>query len=297
MIPPLCRSFDLCGQVTPEAAALTGLCPGTPVAGGMFDIDACAIAMAVTSPDQLCTITGTWSINEFISTQPKLGTKVAMNSLYAIPGYYLLEECSPTSAGNLEWNLKQLAAGLDLPQGESLYDGVNHLVDSISPEDCQVYYLPFLYGSNAHPLAKASFLGLTSYHTAAHMLRAVFEGVAFSHKVHIDRLLTARQAPSVIRMGGGAANSAVWSQMFADVLNLPIQQVSGVRELGSLGCAMAAGVAAGIYTDYSQAAQSMVRMGTPILPDPDRHAIYQAKFETYQAISSALDTIWDRFIV
>ena len=158
MIPPLCRSFDLCGQVTPEAAALTGLCPGTPVAGGMFDIDACAIAMAVTSPEQLCTITGTWSINEFISTQPKLGTKVAMNSLYAIPGYYLLEECSPTSAGNLEWNLKQLAAGLDLPQGQSLYDGVNHLVDSISPEDCQVYYLPFLYGSNAHPLATASFL-------------------------------------------------------------------------------------------------------------------------------------------
>ena len=251
----------------------------------------------MTSPDQLCTITGTWSINEFISTEPKLGTKVAMNSLYAIPGYYLLEECSPTSAGNLEWNLKQLAAGLDLPQDQSLYDGVNHLVDSISPEDCQVYYLPFLYGSNAHPLAKASFLGLTSYHTAAHMLRAVFEGVAFSHKVHIDRLLTARQEPAVIRMGGGAANSAVWSQIFADVLNLPIQQVSGVRELGALGSAMAAGVAAGIYPDYSQAAQAMVRMGTPILPDPGRHAVYQAKFETYQAISSALDTIWDRFVV
>lgn len=297
MIPPLCRSFDLCGQVTPEAAALSGLCPGTPVAGGMFDIDACAVAMAVTSPDQLCTITGTWSINEFISPEPKLGTKVAMNSLYAIPGYYLLEECSPTSAGNLEWVLKQLAAGLELPQGQPLYDGVNQLVDAIPPEDCQVYYLPFLYGSNAHPLAKASFVGLTTYHTAGHMLRAVFEGVAFSHKVHIDRLLTARQAPAVIRMGGGAANSAVWSQMFADVLNLPIQQISGVKELGAMGSAMAAGVAAGIYSDYTQAVQAMVRMGAPILPDQARHCIYQSKFETYQAISAALDTVWDRFVV
>lgn len=297
MIPPLCRSFDVCGHVTPEAAALSGLCPGTPVAGGMFDIDACAIAMAVTSPEQLCTITGTWSINEFISPEPKLGTQVAMNSLYAIPGYYLLEECSPTSAGNLEWVLKQLAAGLELPQDRSLYDAVNQLVDAIPPEDCQVYYLPFLYGSNAHPLARSCFLGLTTYHTAAHMLRAVFEGVAFSHKVHIDRLLTARKAPAVINMGGGAANSAVWSQMFADVFGLPIQQISGVTELGAMGSAMAAGVAAGIFTDYAQAAQAMVRMGPPILPDPARHEIYRSKFETYQAITAALDPIWARFTV
>lgn len=297
MVAPLCASFDLCGHVTPQAAQLTGLCPGTPVAGGMFDIDACAVAMDITSPDQLCTITGTWSINEFISPQPKLHTQVAMNSLYAIPGYYLLEECSPTSAGNLEWALKQLAGGLDFPADKPLYDSVNQLVASIPPENCQVYYLPFLYGSNAHPLAKASFLGLTTYHTAAHMLRAVFEGVAFSHKVHIDRLLTARTPPTVVRMAGGAANSPVWVQMFADVLNLPIQRVEGVRELGALGSAMAAAVAAGLYADYPQAVRAMVRVSQPILPNPAAHAVYQAKFETYQAISAALDTVWDRFTV
>ena len=296
-IAPLCSSFDLCGQITPEAAALTGLCPGTPVAGGMFDIDACALAMDITSPDQLCTITGTWSINEFISPQPKLHTQVAMNSLYAIPGYYLLEECSPTSAGNLEWALAQLSSSLELPQGPERYDAVNQLVDSIPPEDCQVYYLPFLYGSNVHPLAKAGFLGLTTYHTAAHMLRAVYEGVVFSHKVHIDRLLTARSTPTVVRMAGGAANSQVWSQMFADVLGLPIQRVSGVRELGALGSAMAAAVAAGLYPDYQTAAQAMVRVTAPIFPNPERQAIYQAKFETYQAITSALEPVWDRFQV
>ena len=297
-IPPLCNSFDLCGSVTQEAAQLTGLRPGTPVAGGMFDIDASAVAMDITSPDQLCTITGTWSINEFISPQPRLHTQVAMNSLYAIPGYYLLEECSPTSAGNLEWFLDQLAGSLELPVGgPERYDRINRLVDSIAPEDCQVYYLPFLYGSNAHPLAKGSFLGLTNYHTAAHLLRAVYEGVAFSHKVHIQRLLTARSAPTVVRMAGGAANSQVWSQMFADVLDLPIQRIKGVRELGALGSAMAAAVAAGLYPDYSSAAQAMVRVSEPIQPNPERRAVYQSKFETYQAITAALDTVWDRFQV
>jgi sugar (pentulose or hexulose) kinase len=103
MIPPLRYSAEHCGAVTVEAAALTGLAPGTPVAGGMFDIDSCAIAMSITRPEQLCTITGTWSINEFIAKAPITGTCVAMNSLYAIPGFYLLEELSATSAENLEW--------------------------------------------------------------------------------------------------------------------------------------------------------------------------------------------------
>lgn len=297
MLPPMCGSFDLCGHVTDEAAEQTGLCPGTPVAGGMFDIDACAVAMNITSPDQLCTITGTWSINEFISPQPKLNTQVSMNSLYAIPGYYLLEECSPTSAGNLDWVLEQLAGGLKLPQDKPLYNGVNQLVSSIPPEDCQVYYLPFLYGSNAHPLARASFLGLTNYHSAAHMLRAVFEGVAFSHKVHIDRLLSARTPPEIVRMAGGAARSPVWVQMFADVLGLPVQRIAGVRELGALGSAIAAAVAAGLYPGYDQAVQAMVRTGEPVWPDPAAHAVYLEKFETYQAISAAMDTVWDRFKV
>ena len=220
-----------------------------------------------------------------------------MNSLYAIPGYYLLEECSPTSAGNLEWAIEQLAPSLHLPQDRPIYKSVDQLVAAVAPEDCQVYYLPFLYGSNAHPLAKAGFVGLTTYHTAAHMLRAVFEGVVFSHKVHINRLLTARDAPTVVRMAGGASNSAVWVQMFADALNLPIQRVEGVRELGALGSAMAAAVAAGIYPDYKSAARAMVRVSAPVLPDPEAHAVYQSKFETYQAISNALDTVWDRFTV
>lgn len=297
MIPPPCGSFDLCGHVTEEAARRTGLRPGTPVAGGMFDIDACAVAMDITSPDQLCTITGTWSINEFISPVPRLHTQVAMNSLYALPGYYLLEECSPTSAGNLDWALQQLSGALDLPGDRPLYQSVNELVDAIPPEDCQVYYLPFLYGSNAHPLAKASFLGLTTYHSAAHMVRAVFEGVAFSHKVHIDHLLTAREAPAVVRMAGGAANSPVWVQMFADVLNLPIQRVTGVRELGALGGAIAAAVAAGLFADPQAAIRAMVRTGEPVAPNAAAHRIYQEKFETYKALSAALDTVWPRFTV
>jgi L-xylulokinase len=78
------------------------------------------------------------------------------------------------------------------------------------------------------------------------MLRAVYEGVTFSAKKHIDRLLSVREKPNALRLAGGAANSKLWVRIFADVLGLPIETVNGVSELGALGAAMAASVAAKI---------------------------------------------------
>jgi L-xylulokinase len=295
-LAPIKYSYELCGTICEEASKLTGLPVGTPVAGGMFDIDACAIGADVTSTEELVTIAGTWSINEFISKEPIMDGNIAMNSLYAIPGYYLAEECSATSSGNLEWYLENCMKGEIIPNGKNLYEYVNELVDGVKPEESDVYYLPFLYGSNAHPLGKAAFVGLTTYHNKAHMLRAIYEGVVFSHKRHIDRLLSSRKPPEAIRMAGGPVQSKVWVQMFADVLGYPVETVDA-QELGALGCAMAAAVAAGIYKDYKDAAEHMVRVSDRIYPDPEKTAIYQKKYEKYMMVSNALDTVWGQFEV
>ena len=297
MIPAVRYSSENLGAVTAEAAEKTGLKAGTPVAGGMFDIDSCAIALSVTKPEDFCTITGTWTINEFISKTPVTGTAIAMNSLYAIPGYYLIEESSSTGAGNLEWIIEHLFKNEPVPPGKKLYMTLDELAESAGAEDTDVYFLPFLQGSNRHPLAKASFAGLTSFHTRAHLLRAVYEGVVYSAKHHIDKLLSVREKPAAVRMGGGAARSAFWVQMFADILELPIETVTGVKELGALGCAMAAACAAGIYRDYTEAASAMVRISAPVYPDPKTAPCYRAKYEKYTAVSAALDTVWSRFEV
>jgi L-xylulokinase len=296
-LAPLCHSDMPCGHVTHEAAQLTGLIEGTPVAGGMFDIDACALALAVTEPEQLCTITGTWSINEFISKVPITGTAIAMNSLYAMPGYYLIEESSATSAGNLDWVLRNIAGKPDKFTADSIYAEAERMADSVRPDECDVYWLPFLYGTNAHPLAKGSLVGLTNYHNTAHVLRAVYEGVAFSHKMHIEHLLSTCKPPKAIRMGGGAVQSDFWVQMFADVLGYPIETVKGVTELGTLGCAMAASVAAGIYHDYKKATENMVRIDPPVNPDQEKQGLYARKYNKYLAVVKALDTVWNQFTV
>ena len=107
-LPPLRHAADICGFVTKAASEKTGLLQGTPVAAGMFDVDACGIATGLSDTEKLCMIAGTWSINEFIAKKPVLNSSVDLNSMFCIPGYYLIEESSPTSAGNLEWFIHNL---------------------------------------------------------------------------------------------------------------------------------------------------------------------------------------------
>jgi L-xylulokinase len=85
---------------------------------------------------------------------------------------------------------------------------------------------------------------MTGRHTRAHVLRAIYEGVVFSHKYHLERLLKLRDAPRAIRMSGGVTRSQAWVQLFADVLQLPVE-LTEAEELGTLGAAMCAMVAVG----------------------------------------------------
>lgn len=293
-LPPLKRSFDLCGKVTREAADLTGLKEGTPVMAGMFDVNACGIASGLGDEKQLCMIAGTWSINEFLAKHPIISPSVSLNSMFCIPGYFLIEESSPTSAGNMEWFIRQLMSCEYAEcerKGTSIYDLTNAWAEEISPGDCDLIFLPFLNGSNVNPLAKGTFIGLSSYHSKKHMLRAVYEGIVFSHAAHVARLLQSREAPRTIRLSGGVANSKVWVQIFADVLQIPIETIEN-KELGAQGAAMAAGIGAGIYSDYSDAIERTVNITGLVEPRKEYGELYQKKYEKYCLVIQALNEVW-----
>jgi len=293
-LPPLKHSTDVCGLVTPEVAAQTGLPAGIPVAGGMFDIDACAIAMDILSDDKYCVIAGTWSINGFISRQPVTDHSVMMNSIYALPDYYFIEESSPTSAGNHEWFIEQFMSEekqLAEARGISVYRLTDDMAAAVAPEDHDIIFLPYLYGSNYNPRAKASLIGLDSSHTRAQIIRAVMEGICLGHRVHLEKLL-AHKRPSVIRLAGGAANSPFWVQMFADIFQLPVETLES-SELGALGCAMAASVADGHYQDLAAASHAMVRVKQRYEPQSALAGIYDRKYRRFRQFSEQLDTLWE----
>ena len=295
-LPPLCDAVEICGHVTPEAAERCGLMAGTPVIGGMFDIDACALAVGVTDESALCMIAGTWSINEYLQRTPVLDGTVRMNSLFCLPEYYLIEESSPTSAGNNEWFLRQLLPEVKQAaeaEGRSIYDVMNAWVEEIPPQEFVPVFLPFLMASNVHPNARGAFVGMNVSHTRRHLARSVYEGIVFCHKYHVDKLLQNRQTPPrCLRLAGGAARSRVWTQMFADVMQLPVETVS-VNETGALGCAVAAAAALGDYAALDEAAAHMCRIAPAVQPRPEYARIYDRKYALYLRTIDCLDGLWD----
>jgi len=294
LLPPIKQTADICGHVTAEAADQTGLREGMPVAGGNFDIDSCGLASGMVNAKQLCMVAGTWGNNQYISKKPVVSKDVFMTSRYSIPGYYLMLEGSATSASNLEWFVTEFFGAEKEraeKQGTSVYELCNELAGAVKPEDSSVVFLPFLYGSNAGPDAKSCLVGLTGWHNRGHVIRAIYEGVVFGHKTHVEKLLQFRDMPEKICFTGGAARSEVWVQIYADVFGVPVEIPAGT-ELGALGAAICAAVAADCYDSYEQAVRAMVKVARVQQPNPDMKEVYAQKYKRYKKVISALEPVW-----
>ena len=138
-------------------------------------------------------------------------------------------------------------------------------------------------------------MGLDGWQTRGHVLRAIYEGIVFSHRWHMERLLQFRAPPARIRLSGGAARSEIWVQMFADILQTPVEVPSGT-ELGALGAAIGAAVAAGCYPTYEAACAAMVRMSRTCEPNRALADVYQAKYARYRKVLDALAPLWSELV-
>jgi L-xylulokinase len=295
LLPPLVRSAEICGEVTAQAAAQTGLKAGTPVAGGMFDIDACALASGIVDGGLMSLVAGTWGVHQYIAQEPLIDPELFMTSCYSMPGWYLMLEGSPTSAGNLDWFVTEFLAGeAPAAPGCSAFERCQQMAAAVQPQETDPVFLPFLYGSNATPGARGSLLGMQGRHHRGHVARAVYEGVVFAHQTHLLRLLRYRTAPTSIRFTGGATRSPFWVQMFADCFQIPIEIPAGT-ELGALGAAIAAAVACGLYADFPTAVAAMTSIARRYEPDPGRQAMYAAKRRRYESAIAALAPVWEEF--
>lgn len=296
LFPPVKYSSDICGYITKEVAKITGLKVGTPVAGGLFDIDACAIATGITDNRQLCIIAGTWSINQYISDKPVIDKDIFMTSLYCMKGYWLVMEGSTTSASNLEWFVQQFLneeKRIAKEQGQSVYAACDKMVEKTKPEDSSIIFLPFLFGSNFDADAKSCFIGLNGWNKKEHILRAIYEGIVFSHFHHLEKLFKHREKPKSIRISGGASRSRVWVQIFADILQIPIEVTEG-SELGTLGAVMCSGVATGIYDSFKEAAQKMIKVSYICTPNKKNKDLYMKKYRNFKDIIDRLSAEWKK---
>ena len=94
------------------------------------------------------------------------------------------------------------------------------------------------------------------------------------------------------RLAGGVANSEVWTQMFADVMQCPVE-IADVGETGAMGCAMSAAVGVGDYADLAAAAAGMTRIRQRVEPRMEYAGIYARKYELYCRAVVALEPVWE----
>jgi L-xylulokinase len=291
-LPELVASTDVVGTLTATAADELGLAAGTPVVGGLFDVAASAFGSGAAAEGILSIVAGTWSINAVVTSQPLVDKRLLMTTSFADAQRWMAIEASATSAANLSWFASEAFVDDD---GESSAGSVfDRCCDAAAAAELRLsnpIYHPFLYGSPTDPQAKAGFYGVAGSHGRGDLARAVLEGVAFGHRRHVDDLVDVGALADRVRLTGGGARNAFWSQMFADVLRMPIE-VPDAQETGARGAALAAGVGIGMYRDVDAAMEKATGVARSHQPNVEEADVYTQRFEIYLQLVEAMAPVW-----
>ena len=176
---------------------------------------------------------------------------------------YIIGGASNNGAIVLQW-LKE-----NILQIDSTYDTFTGMAETIAPGCDDLLLLPYILGERA-PLwnsnARAVYWGLDIKHTAAHMVRAAMEAVAFN-TYSIGKILMEKATVDTIYANGGFTESAPWVQMLSDMFNLPVV-VPIMEESSAFGAVMIGMQALKIPTAFT------VENGKCYQPDLARHEIY-----------------------
>ncbi len=277
--PKVIASTEIAGELKAPAASDLGVPPGIPVVAGAGDVPSCAVGSGAVKDGEVHIYLGTSSwvathldnraVNPFAAT----GTLCA-----AEPGKYILIATQETAGASMEWVRQKIV-------GETMdYDTINGLVEKCEPGAGGVFFFPWLMGERV-PVDDASlrggFVNLSLDHDRSHLLRAVFEGVAFNNlwALGVVEKLLGKPVPTV-RITGGGAQSNVWCQIMADVLGKPVERVANPQFCGVRGAALIALRALG-EIERLDAWSDLVEVTDRFEPRPETRDLYASRYRSF----------------
>lgn len=213
LLPEIVPSRSIVGRV--RDGALPGVPEGTPVIAGSLDVAAAAEGLGIRDAGQTLCILGTTfcvlrMIEDSVSEWPRIGS-----ILYSLsPERSLRLLASLNGSAVLDWG-RRLFGGLEIHRAEEE-------ASRIEPGANGLCFLPFIFGERApfrDAAASGSFMGLRAHHERAHMLRAIYEGLAMVVRMCIDSMGSCGTSEgSEVIVAGGAAGSALFCGILADLL-------------------------------------------------------------------------------
>jgi len=291
LFPPVNPSGTPVGGVRSDVAAYLELAPDTPVAVCGHDHATAAFAMNVTSPGKVFDSMGTaetliGALPERLLTEDDFRSGLIYGCHVARGRGYWLGSLS-ASGGSVEWLRKQLS---NKPLS---YDEIDTLLASARPVPTEILYFPYLLGSgppHTDSLVRGAFIGLSSSHGRADLLKAVLEGTVYEVEFirQAGEHITGQPIPVLVTAGGGTRNRA-WLQIKADVSGCRIE-ASAEPEATLLGAALVAGIGSGLYRSEFEAFASLCPNPVEVFePDSERHEIYQRLYQHgYLVLQEAL---------
>lgn len=219
---------------------------------------------------------------------------------YVIKGKYVTYAFSYTGGALMQWctstlakKEKELANEANMTineylEGQYANDRKSENIDPDCPSG--MLLLPHFAGAATPYMdtgSKGALLGMTTATTTADIYRACMEGITYEMYLNYKNVLAQGAHPKKLHATGGGAHSAVWMQMKADMLGIPMVALKTV-DAGTVGSAMLTGIAMGVFEDLTDAASHMVEETVTYEPRQEYHSAYMQMFTKYEKLYNAV---------
>ncbi len=298
-LPRYCESGEPVGKLRPEIAQELNLSMSTVACTGALDQACGAIGVGNIKPGIFSENTGAALA---ICATVKSATLDPDNQMpchyHGLPGLYMLHTF--TGGGIvLRWFRDEFAQMERFVAGASGMDAYDFLGMEAAriPAGCEgLVMLPHLQGAmapEANPKAKGVFYGFTLRHGHGHFARAIMEAVSYIVRRNIEVIEGMGVPVREIRSLGGGARSRVWKQIEADITGRPVLTTTN-EEAATLGAAILAGKAVGLFKSVEEAAEEMVQIKERFEPLAANAPVYDAAFKTYVELYDALCPLFEQ---
>jgi xylulokinase len=293
-IPDVLESHDIMGYVTAEAAKITGLKEGTPVAVGSGDVICSDIGAGVVNQGMAYTYIGSANWTGVFSETPSTDLRVKMNCSTCLPWPNAYHLVLITTAGGIaqQWNKDNCYC-----EGEN-YDVMTAEAGKVSAGSNGLIFLPYIRGGGAPHFdvnARGAYLGALLQHNRGHFTRALYEGIVFNIR-WLYELFESVNVPifnlEQIRAIGGGVQNDLWLQIYADVNSVPFARVTNPQQVTAVGAAIMGGVGVGIFNSYQEATQ-LVKIDRVFTPNAKSTPIYNELYPIYKQAYPTLKKTFD----
>lgn len=284
-LPELVPPCSVVGELSGAVLSATGLLRGSTANVGTLDHFAGMIGTGNVTEGNVSESAGTVSSIATFVAEPF--SSPARIPLYCGPfenSYIYLPVCE--SGGiSLEWFRNNFTPDLSFRQIDEEC--------AVREAGSRLLFLPYLTGVNPPEFdsnATGVFYGVGVAHNRFDFSLAIMYGVACLLRKNVDFFRTAGIRTEQIVSTGGGAKSRLWSQIKADICNLPVV-VPQNQEAPCLGAAIIGAVTEGLFRDYDGAIAAAVRMESVYRPSVDRD-LFEEKHRRFCALYDTLSPVF-----